>query len=38
MDYITSKVRDRQSGDSNALPQDLHDATLTITLHYTHKL
>ena len=24
---ITSKVRDRQRGDSNALPLDLHDAT-----------
>ena len=34
---ITSKVRDRQRGDSNALPLDLHDKTITITLRYTHK-
>ena len=34
---ITSRVRDRQRGDSNALPLDLHDATITSTLRYTHK-
>ena len=28
-------VQDRQSGDSNALPYDPHDASITTTLH-TH--